>query len=86
MRDRGYPLDDVENRADLVATDHAELAGHYRSAHEVGRRADDASTEELRQAFVHYRALFVELLAEPSGRHEVVDLTDRQRTQQAPPA
>jgi hypothetical protein len=86
MRDRGYPLDDVEDRADLVAADHAELAGHYRSAHAVGQRADDASTEELRQAFVHYRALFVELLAEPGGRHEQVDLTDRDRTRQAPPA
>ena len=42
MRDRGYPVDDVENRADLVATDHAELAGHYRAAHEVGQRADNA--------------------------------------------
>ncbi len=86
MRVRGYPLDDVEDRADLVAADHAELAGHYRAAHEVGQRADDASTEELRQAFVHYRALFVELLAEPQGRHEQVDLTDRDRTRQAPPA
>ena len=70
MRDRGYPLDDVENRGELVAADHAELASHYRAAHEIGQRADDASTEELRQAFVHYRALFVELLAEPRGRHE----------------
>jgi hypothetical protein len=89
MRDRGYPLDDVEDRADLVAADHAELAGHYRAAHAVGQRADDAPTEELRQAFVHYRALFVELLAEPQGRHEQaeqVDLTDRDRTRQAPPA
>ena len=86
MRDRGYPLDDVEDRADLVAADHAELAGHYRAAHAVGQRADDATTEELRQAFVHYRALFVELLAEPQGRHEQVDLTDRDRTRQAPPA
>jgi hypothetical protein len=86
MRDRGYPLDDVEDRADLVAADHAELAGHYRSAHAVGQGADDATTEELRQAFVHYRALFVELLAEPEGRHEQVDLTDRDRTRQAPPA
>jgi hypothetical protein len=86
MRDRGYPLDDVDDRADLVATDHAELAGHYRAAHEVGQRADDATTEELRQAFVHYRALFVELLAEPAGRHEQLDLTEQDRTRQAPPA
>ena len=92
MRDRGYPLDDVENRADLVATDHAELAGHYRAAHEVGQRADDASTEELRRAFVHYRALFVELLAEPQGKvdepqgkHEQLDLTEHEQARQAPP-
>ena len=86
MRDRGYPLDDVENRADLVATDHAELAGHYRAAHEVGQRAGDASTEELRRAFVHYRALFVELLAEPQGKHEQLDLTQHDQAQQVPPA
>jgi hypothetical protein len=96
MRDRGYPLDDVTSRADLVATDHAELAGHYRAAHDVGRRAADASTEELRQAFVHYRALFAELLGEPSGGHErpvggdgrdeVVDLSEHERTRQSPPA
>ena len=65
----GPPLDDVEDRADLVATDHAELAGHYRAAHEVGRRAQDATTEELRQAFVHYRAIFVVLLGEATGAH-----------------
>jgi len=93
MRDRGYPLDDVENRADLVATDHAELAGHYRAAHEVGQRAGDASTEELRRAFVHYRALFVELLAEPQGKHEQADqgrqeqlaLTEHDQARQGPP-
>jgi hypothetical protein len=77
MRDRGYPVDDIEDRADLVAADHAELAGHYRAAHEVGRRADDATTEELRQAFVHYRELFVMLLAEPRGRHEHVEPADQ---------
>ena len=71
MRERGYPLDDVEDRGDLVAADHAELAHHYRSAHAIGSRAHEASTEELRQAFVHYRALFTELLGAPDGRHAV---------------
>ena len=69
MRDRGYPLDklgDPDAAADLVAADqHPELAAHYRSAHEIGERAADATTEELRQALVHYRALFLDLLAEP---------------------
>lgn len=71
MRERGYPLDDVEDRGDLVAADHADLAHHYRSAHAIGARADEASTEELRQAFVHYRALFTELLGSPGGGNAV---------------
>ena len=71
MRDRGYPLDDVGDPADLVAADqHPELASHYRAAHEIGQRSDDATTEELRQAFVHYRALFENLLAEPAAPAE----------------
>lgn len=98
MRDRGYPLDEVDDRGDLVAADHAELAGHYRAAHAVGRRAGEATTEELRQAFVHYRALFVVLLDEDQGAHrgsddrveavadERVDLTERERTRPEPPA
>ena len=35
---------------------------------------------------MHYRALFVELLAEPKGKHEQLDLTDRDQARQAPPA
>ncbi len=69
MRDRGYPVDDVADRGDLVATDHSALAHHYRAAHAIGRRAGEASTEELRQALVHYRALFGELLGGGEGRH-----------------
>jgi hypothetical protein len=71
MRERGYPLDDVEDRGDLVAADHADLAHHYRKAHAIGGRAHEASTEELRQAFVHYRALFTELLGGNDGKHAV---------------
>lgn len=97
MRDRGYPLDDVDDVGDLVAADHAELAGHYRDAHATGRRAHEATTEELRQAFVHYRALFVQLLDEPRDRHEPaaadqhrIDLTTTdapgpERSRPAPP-
>ena len=76
MRDRGYPLDKVGDPADLVAADqHPELAAHYRAAHEIGQRSQDATTEELRQAFVHYRALFVDLLADPDPADGSVDVT-----------
>jgi FtsZ-interacting cell division protein ZipA len=66
MRDRGYPIDDFEQRADDISVDHPDVVENYRAAHAVQVKAADgnggASTEDLRQGFVHYRALFNELL------------------------
>jgi hypothetical protein len=62
MRDRGYPVDDFETRSQMLAADHPDVVEHYRAAHAVGSRQEAVDTEELRQAFVHYRALFVLLL------------------------
>ena len=68
MRERGYPVeDDFERRAADVSVDHPHLVENYRAAYAVaGANArGEASTEELRQAVVHYRSLFDELLGEP---------------------
>lgn len=66
MRDRGYPIDDFEQRADDISVDHPDVVQNYRAAHAVHLKASDgnggAGTEDLRQGFVHYRALFNELL------------------------
>jgi hypothetical protein len=65
MRDRGYPVaDEFDQRAADVSVDHPAVVEHYRAAHDISARATagDASTEDLRQAMVHFRALFVELL------------------------
>jgi len=65
MRDRGYPVaDEFDQRAADVSVDHPQVVEHYRAAHEISGRATagEASTEDLRQAMVHFRALFVELL------------------------
>ena len=65
MGERGYPMDDFEQRADDVSVDHPDVVEHYRAGHAVSARigrGQDASTEDLRQAFVHYRYLFQELL------------------------
>jgi FtsZ-interacting cell division protein ZipA len=65
MRDRGYPVaDEFDQRAADVSVDHPVVVEHYRAAHDISGRATagDASTEDLRQAMVHFRALFVELL------------------------
>jgi hypothetical protein len=64
MVDRGYPMSDFESQADLVSVDHPVVVENYRSAHAIhdAYERGDASTEDLRQAMVHYRALFEELL------------------------
>ena len=56
MRDRGYPIDDFDQRAADISVDHPDVVEHYREAHAIGDR-DDASndTERLRQGIVHYR-------------------------------
>jgi hypothetical protein len=65
MRDRGYPMDDFEQRAADVSVDHPEVVQRYREGHRLSQRAatGSASTEDLRQAMQHYRELFDELLA-----------------------
>jgi len=65
MTDRGYPADeDDEQRIADLSVEHSRTLNRYRSAHQVSARAgqDGASTEELRNAMVDYRALFHELL------------------------
>jgi FtsZ-interacting cell division protein ZipA len=64
MRERGYPVDDFEQRANDLSVDHPEVISNYRAAHgiSVANERGKASTEDLRTAMVHYRALFSELL------------------------
>jgi hypothetical protein len=65
MGERGYPMGDFEQRAADVSVNHPTVVADYRAAHAIaGRQAngDEVSTEELRQAMVHYRSLFDDLL------------------------
>ena len=64
MRTRGYPVSDFEQRAGDISVDHPEVVKHYRAGHDIAVRHErgEASTEELRQATIHYRALFDELV------------------------
>ena len=64
MRERGYPVEDFEQRAADLSVDHPEVISNYRAAHgiSIANERGKASTEDLRTAMVHYRALFEELL------------------------
>jgi hypothetical protein len=67
MSTRGYPISEFEQRAADISVDHPLVLEHYRSAHEIAVRQTQgqASTEDLRQAMIHYRTLFEELVGEP---------------------
>ncbi len=67
MSTRGYPVSDFEQRAADISVHHPLVLENYRSAHETALRQmrGQASTEDLRQAMVHYRTLFEELVNEP---------------------
>ena len=74
MEARGYPMGDFDAQADLVSVDHPEVVEDYRFAHGICERAGTrrVSTEDLREALLHYRSLFNELLRgrwRPGGRH-----------------
>lgn len=71
MRTRGYPTDRFEQRAADLSVDHPDVVQHYRAARALsgGNGQRGTSTEELRQAVVHYRALFADLLRPPAQAH-----------------
>jgi hypothetical protein len=64
MAARGYPLGDFEQRVADISVDHPDVVMNYRAAREIAlvHARGQASTEDLRQAMVHYRALFKDLL------------------------
>ena len=69
MTDRGYPTEGHDQTVADLSVEHAGTLDRYRAAHAISERAaaGSASTEDLRQAMVDYRALFAELLGEPAA-------------------
>jgi hypothetical protein len=65
MRERGYPVEDFDQRAADVSVDHPNVIENYRAGH---RLAGSSDTEDQRQAMVHHRALFEELVEETADR------------------
>ena len=81
----GFPAGDYDQRVSALSVDHAPLLEHYREAHDVGRHGDQASTEQLRQALVHYRLLFAEFLGHEHFSDEPA-LSGAPATETDPPA
>jgi hypothetical protein len=68
MAARGYPVGDFESRVDDISVDHPNVVMNYRAARAIAEEHAHrpVSTEDMRQAMVHYRALFTELTADTS--------------------
>jgi hypothetical protein len=64
MNDRGYPMDDFDQRAADVSVDHPQVVENYRQGHALARKSalGEGTTEDLRRAMQHYRSLFEELV------------------------
>jgi hypothetical protein len=64
MSDRGYPSGSFEQQAADLSVEHSDVLRHYRRAHTILQHdnGDAASTEDLREAMVHYRTLFEDLV------------------------
>jgi hypothetical protein len=68
MRVQGYPMGDFEKHAAHLSVNHPRIVEHYRAGHKVMEGAPGStSTEDLRQAMLHYRALFEQLAGTASA-------------------
>jgi hypothetical protein len=77
MRAKGYPVDDFEQRVADISVDYPDLVMNYRGMRDIVNKSEheEVDTEELRQAMVHCRALFEELL----GAEVNEDLTQKEK-------
>ena len=73
MKTRGYPVSDFDRRAGDISVDHPVVVEHYHKGHEIAVRHErgEASTEDLRQAMIHYRALFDNLVGASAPASEM---------------
>jgi hypothetical protein len=86
MRTRGYPMGDFERHAADLSVTHPRIVEHYRAGHGViGGTPGSASTEDMRQAMLHYRALFDELIDDKVGNDDVVRDVPRANEVEVPP-
>jgi hypothetical protein len=79
MAERGYPVEDFDQRAADISVDHPRVVENYREGHRLAQTSADGgdSTENLRQAMRHYRALFDELVEaagdQPTAREQAAE-------------
>jgi hypothetical protein len=91
IAERGYPTGEFDQQVADLSVEHARPLDQYREAHDIhhANERGEATTEQLRQALVHYRALFADLLGTEPVRHSNIDSAadatpDQERQPHAP--
>jgi hypothetical protein len=88
VQDRGYPTENYEEALAHLSVEHGHTLGHYRDAHDIylATERGEATTEQLRQALMHYRAIFADILGEQPVPADTADgaALDSSATSSAP--
>jgi hypothetical protein len=76
MKAKGYPVEDFEQRVADISVDYPDLVVDYRGLHLIAVKEDDeeVGTEEMRQAMVHGRALFENLVNQETDVEELDEM------------
>ena len=81
MKARGYPVEDFEQRVADISVHYPELVANYRGMHRIAIKdaPESASTEEIRKAMIHGRALFENLISQESNEEVKQEVKQNQK-------
>jgi hypothetical protein len=81
MKARGYPVEDFEQRVADISVHYPELVANYRGMHQIAIKdaPESASTEEIRKAMIHGRALFESLISHDSNQEMKQEVKQNQK-------
>jgi hypothetical protein len=81
MKARGYPVEDFEQRVADISVNYPELVTNYRGMHRIAikQSSESASTEDIRKAMIHGRALFENLISHEAGEDVSQEVNQNQK-------
>ena len=81
MKAKGYPVEDFEQRVADISVDYPELVADYRGLHLIALKGanEEVNTEEMRQAMIHGRALFENLVNKEADLEDVHEQHEKER-------
>ncbi len=81
MKAKGYPVEDFEQRVADISVDYPALVADYRGLHLMALKGADeeVSTEEMRQAMIHGRALFENLVNKDADMEDMHEQHEKEK-------